>query len=67
MEEFAEKEEARWEQITENMDILFAKVAKIDAKQQRLDTKVDMSTTVLEQMLKDQQLLPSRLTSQGKQ
>jgi hypothetical protein len=60
MEEFAEKEEARWEQITENMDILFAKVAKIDAKQQRLDTKVDMSTTVLEQMLKDQQLLPSR-------
>jgi hypothetical protein len=54
MEEFADKDEARWEQITENMDILFAKVAEIDAKQQRLDTKVDMSTTVLEQMLKDQ-------------
>jgi uncharacterized protein involved in exopolysaccharide biosynthesis len=65
MEEFADKDEARWEQITENMDILFAKVAEIDAKQQRLDTKVDMSTTVLEQMLKDQQLLTKQIDITG--
>jgi hypothetical protein len=47
------------------MDILFAKVTEIDAKQQRFDTKVDMSTTVLEQMLKDQQLLSKQIDITG--
>jgi hypothetical protein len=54
MDNFAEDE--RWDRVMENMDILFGKMSEIEVKQQKLDTKVEMSTKVLEQMLEDQQL-----------
>lgn len=39
----------------ENLDLLFAKVSDMDKNQQKLEASFDMSTRVVEQMLRDQQ------------
>lgn len=57
MQEQAERDDERWDQVAKSLDLLFAKVGEIDVNQQKLDTRFDMTTKVLEQMLKDQQLL----------
>lgn len=49
------KEDKRWESIMENLDLLFAKVSDMDKNQQKLEASFDMSTRVVEQMLRDQQ------------
>lgn len=51
----------------ENLDLLFAKVGEIDTNQQKMDARVDMFTKVMEQLLKDQQLLAKQMeaTSQA--
>lgn len=53
MEEQAARDDARWDQVTESLDLLFAKVVEIDVNQQKLDTRFDMSTKVLEKLMKD--------------
>lgn len=53
MEQRAEKDDARWEQVLENMDLLFAKVGEIDNNQLKIETQFEMSVKVMEQVLKD--------------
>lgn len=49
----------------ENLDLLFAKVGEIDKGQQKLEAKVGVSAQVMEQMLKDQQLLAKQMELTG--
>lgn len=51
----------RWEQVMSSLDLVFAKVAEVDGNQRKSDTKVDMTTKVMEQMLKDQQSIAKQL------
>lgn len=60
-----EKEDERWGQVMEHLDLLFAKVAEIDTNQHKMDARVDMSTKVMEQLLKDQQLLAKQMEATG--
>lgn len=48
MEEMGRKEDECWDQVMENLDLLFAKVGEIDANQQKMNTWFDMSTKVME-------------------
>jgi len=45
--------------------LLFTKVEEIDRMQHKLEAKVDISATVLDQMIKDQQTLAKQLESTG--
>jgi hypothetical protein len=65
MEEQATLDKDRWDSITENFDLLFAKVEEIDRMQHKLEAKEDISATVLDQMIKDQQTLAKQLESTG--
>jgi hypothetical protein len=66
MDEKEQRDEERWNQMSESMEMLFTKVAEIDANQQKMDTRFDMTTKVLEQMLKDQQLMVKQIENTGK-
>lgn len=43
MEQPSAKDEKRWEQILENMDLLFAQVSEIGKTQSKMETQFDMS------------------------
>jgi hypothetical protein len=49
----------RWDSINENFDLLFSKVEEVDRNQQKLEAKFDVSTIVMEQMIRDQETLAS--------
>lgn len=61
MDARAQKEEDRWERIGENFDSLFAQVDASNKNQQRLEVQFGLSNSVVEQMLKDQQLLAKQM------
>jgi hypothetical protein len=65
MQERDEVDKERWDHVTDSLELLFAKVGQIEVKQQKLDTQFDMTSTVLEQMLKDQQLLSKQIDATG--
>ena len=52
---------SRWEHVNENLDLLFARVAELNRSQHRLETNFDLNTKIMEQMLKDQQLLSKQM------
>lgn len=57
MEAQAAKDDARWSHVVDSIDLLFAKVGDIGNNQEKFETQFDMTTKVMEQILKDQQLL----------
>lgn len=56
-----EKEDERWAQVMETLDLLFSKVVDIDKTQMKLETQFEMSAKVMEQVLKDQQVLGKQM------
>jgi hypothetical protein len=54
MEEWEKKNDTSWEQVMDNLDLLFAQVGDNNTHQQKLQEHVNMSTKVVEQMIKDQ-------------
>jgi len=65
MEDQANLDKERWDSINENFDLLFAKVEEVDRMQHKLEAKVDISATVLDQMIKDQQTLAKQIETTG--
>lgn len=65
MDEVSKISDKHWDQVMENLDLLFAKVGEIDRNQQKMDARVDISTKVTEQILKDQQLLAKQMELTG--
>jgi len=65
MDDQANLDKERWESIHENFDLLFAKVEEVDRMQHKLEAKVDISASVLDQMIKDQQTLAKQIETTG--
>lgn len=65
MDEQAGKDVARWDTVMGSLDLLFAKVGAIDENQQKMEAKFDLSTGVIEQMIKDQQLMAKQIEAIG--
>lgn len=55
------REEDRWEQFGESFESLYEEVAQISKNQQRLEVQFGLNNSVMEQMLKDQQILAKQL------
>lgn len=60
METRAQQDDERWGEVMESLDLLFAKVGEIENHQEKFEAKFEMSSGVLEQMLKDQHHLEAR-------
>lgn len=65
MDEQMAKDDARWDQVMENMDLLFAQVGEISTNQQKMAAQFSISTQVMEQLLADQQLLSKQIDATG--
>ena len=65
MEERAQAEDAHWDSVMESLDLLFTKVATMENRQQRVETQLEVSARVMEQVLLDQQTLAKQLESTG--
>jgi len=65
MEERARVDEEHWDSVLESLDLLFTKVAVVENRQQRMETQIDVSTKLLEQMLLDQQTLAKQMETTG--
>lgn len=63
MEERGRQDDEHWEHVMENLDLLFSKVVEIDTNQQKMNTKFDMSTKVMEEV---NSYCRNRLKPQGK-
>lgn len=61
MEGVTRKDEECWEAMMENIDLLFAKVSTIGKYQQKMEATFEMSTKVVEKMLKDQQAMAKQI------
>jgi len=64
-DEAARREDARWDEVSENFDLLFSRVEVIDANQHRLEAQMNLGNKVMEQILKDQQLLAKQIEITG--
>lgn len=65
MDDANTKDEERWATVMENLDLLFTKVGEVDKNQQRVEATIDMSTKVIEKMLRDQQLMAKQMEATG--
>ena len=65
MEDRARQEDEHWASVMESLDLLFAKVGSVENRQQKIEAQLDMSTSVLEQMLLDQQTLAKQMELTG--
>lgn len=65
MEEKVKRDKDRSDQVMESLDLLFSKVGEIDTFPQKVEAQVDMSTQVMEQLLKDQQMLAKQMEATG--
>jgi len=61
MEQSALRTQERWDQVANNFDLLFARVDDILGTQIKLEAQYDMTTKVVEQMMKDQQVLAQQV------
>lgn len=66
MEEEAKREDERWREVMEHLDLLFARVGDIDRNQQKVESQFAMTNKVIEQMLLDQQLMSKQIDATGK-
>jgi len=55
----------RWDRVAENFELLFTRVDDILSTQIRLETQYDMTNKVVEQMMKDQQILAKQIETTG--
>lgn len=65
MDDLERKVDEHWEHVLSSLDLLFAKVAEVEGSQQKASTRVDMATQIMEQLLKDRQLLAKQLETTG--
>ena len=65
MEQAAVRDQASWDQVANNFDPLFSRVDDILDTQINLEAQYDMTNKVVEQMMKDQQLLAKQIENTG--
>jgi hypothetical protein len=59
-------DEDRWNLVTDTLDLLSAKVEEIERNQHKEDTKTDVTSKIIDQLLKDQQLMAKQIENTGK-
>ena len=65
MEQAAVRDQASWDQVANNFDLLFSRVDDILDTQIKLEAQYDVTNKVVEQMMKDQQLLAKQIENTG--
>lgn len=65
MVEDRHKDDERWDTMMGILDLLFTQVADIEKNQHRMEANIEMSTKVMEQMLRDQQMKSKQIESNG--
>ena len=65
MEQVAGRDQARWDQVDNNFDLLFARMEDILGTQIKLEAQQDLTNKVVEQMMKDQQILTKQIENTG--
>lgn len=66
MDKKAQRDDDRWTEVMEHLDLLFARVGDIDRNQQKIESHMNMSNKVVEQMLQDQQMMVKQIEATGK-
>lgn len=61
MEEKVAKDDAKWDEVMEHLDLLFARVGDIDQHQHKMEARFDLSSKVIQQMLRDQQIMAKQI------
>lgn len=60
------KDDEKWVEVMEHLDLLFSRVGDIDNNQQKLEAQAGITTKVIEQMLQDQQMMAKQIEAMGK-
>ncbi|XP_072147882.1 uncharacterized protein [Setaria viridis] len=66
MDTAAQREAARWQQMTDSIDLLFARVTDISRVQEQMQVNQELGVKAMEQVLKDQSILAKQLEATGK-
>ena len=66
MGEAAHHDDERWDEVSENFDLLLSRVELLRTNQTRLEAQMDLGNKIMLQMLKDQQLLAKQIEISGK-
>jgi len=65
MESFSQREDSHWDQMTESIDLLFARVGNIERVQSQMSAQTDLSAQIMDQVLRDQITLAKQLETTG--
>jgi len=65
MEDTAVRDDARWERMTESIDLLFARMGSLEHNQRLTAGQIDINVQVIEQVLKDQAALTKQIEATG--
>jgi len=65
MDERGAQEDARYEHLLENLDLLFAQVGTISSHHQQMAAQSDINTKIVEQLLLDQRTLSQQIEATG--
>jgi len=65
MESFSQREDSHWDQMTESIDLLFARVGNIERVQSQMSAQIDLSAQIMDQVLRDQITLAKQLETTG--
>ena len=60
-----QQDDEHWTQVSENFDLLFARVESLGVNQARLESQMNLGNQVMEQILKDQQTLAKQIEVTG--
>jgi hypothetical protein len=60
-----EKEVERWDRMTENIDLLFARFGDIERVQQYMATQINLSAQIKDQVLRDRNSLAQKLNAKS--
>ena len=59
-------EDERWDQMTESIDLLFARMGGVERVQSQMAAQLDRSTQIMDQLLRDQNTLAKQMDTTGK-
>ena len=48
-----QREDERWDQMTESIDLLFARMGGVERVQSQMAAQLDLSTQIMDQLLRD--------------
>ena len=65
MSDAAARDDARWDRMSESIDLLFARMGSLEHNQRLAAGQIDINVQVIEQVLKDQAALTKQIEATG--